>query len=97
MIDPNRQPPFTAYRMTPRRRVAPVEIVEVTQWGSARVFVSDRRGHFYPEQLWLSEREALEHVARWIGQRKADLRAELAKLDATELRTITRLGELPLG
>lgn len=94
MISKDCKPPFVAYRLTPKRQVAPIKIVGVEQWGSVDVFISDRRSPHYPSQLWRTEIEGLLHVQEWVELRKATLRAELAKLEVTEMKLSRRLREL---
>lgn len=62
MIDENSVPPFVAYRLTPKRQVAPIKIVGVESFSWGEWFVSDRRGTHYPKDLWKTEIEALLHV-----------------------------------
>lgn len=96
MINPDRKPPFVAYRLTPKRQVASVKIDGTTQLisGDFYAFVTERGNWLQPEKLWSSELEALLHVQEWTELRKATLLAELANLEVAEMKLRRRLRDL---
>lgn len=94
MIDENTVPPFTAYRLTPKRQVTAVKLVSVEHRPYGALFRTDRNGTYLAEQMWPTELDALLHVRDWVELRKSTLKAELAKLENTELKTNRRIREL---
>ena len=93
-ISEDSAPPFTAWRLSPKRKATSVRIVGTEQWGDTTVFVTDRRGTLYAGQLWSDEKQLLLHVQEWLEIRKATLKAELASIELRELKTNQRLREL---
>lgn len=94
MIDEKSVPPFVAYRLTPKRQIRKIKIVAVEQHSWGIRFISDLRGSHDPARLWSNELELLQEVKEWTEIRKATLKAELAKLEANELRIEKRLREI---
>ena len=93
-INEDSVPPFTAWRLTPKRKATPVSIVAKEQWGSTTMFVTSRRGTISADCLWNDEKQLLLHVQEWLEIRKATLKAELASIELRELKTNQRLREL---
>lgn len=87
-------PPFTAWRLTPKRKATPVNIVAKEQWGNTTMFVTSRRGTLHADCLWSDEKQLLLHVQEWLEIRKATLKSELASIELRELKTNQRLREL---
>jgi len=87
VIPIDREPPFTAFRLTPKRKVVPVVIAGVNCFDDGRryCFESESGRWLYPLQIWATKEEALRHVYNWAALRSATLNVEIARLNATML------------